>query len=79
MAGETVNFEMIIVNIFRSRHLEGTLEVIVVEDSDYAFEREAQRYTYWLTIAPGERKTVTGAFKTYSKEASSSRHPGTAS
>jgi hypothetical protein len=65
-AGETVEFEVVVVNVFRSHRLEGLLEVSVREDVAFAPDREARRYAYRLALAPGERRTVTGAFETYS-------------
>jgi LEA14-like dessication related protein len=65
-AGETVEFEVVVVNVFRSHRLEGLLEVSVREDVVFAPDREARRYAYRLALAPGERRTVTGAFETYS-------------
>jgi LEA14-like dessication related protein len=65
-AGETVEFEVVVVNVFRSHPLEGLLEVSVREDVAFAPDREARRYAYRLALAPGERGTVTGAFETYS-------------
>jgi len=64
-AGEVAKFEVVIVNAFRAHRLDGLLEVSVREDRAFAPDREAERHAYRLTLAPGERKVITGTFKTY--------------
>uniref|UniRef100_A0A7C3SMU8 Late embryogenesis abundant protein LEA-2 subgroup domain-containing protein n=1 Tax=Thermofilum pendens TaxID=2269 RepID=A0A7C3SMU8_THEPE len=64
-AGEVAKFEVVIVNAFRAQRLDGLLEVSVREDRAYAPDREAERHAYQLSLAPGERRIITGTFKTY--------------
>lgn len=64
-AGESVDFQVVVSNVYRSQRLTGTLEVAVREDVALSQDRDASVYTYQLDLAPGEKKTLKGTFKTY--------------
>ncbi|AGT36186.1 hypothetical protein N186_09250 [Thermofilum adornatum] len=53
-AGESVDFQVVVSNVYRSQRLTGTLEVAVREDVALSQDRDASVYTYQLDLAPGE-------------------------